>query len=247
MRTAAVIPKPKVRRAAEQSVVRSADVLPVGRIFDAAKPNAEDVGNLAKPSASESSLLLTSSANLSRKIEFFGSFTDQRKICYVVDCSGSMRGVFGQVRSKLKESIRQLQADQYFCIIFFGSERLFEFADGRLVRATPKARVAAYDFTDRIRPAGRTNALAALERALQIRDGGGFCCSTVYFLTDGFELAGEAEYGFAERAVRLQRRFAPTARIHTIGFWPQSTDRAVLEAMARQTGGESVFVCDGHG
>ena len=243
--TVPVVPKPKVNRASEHRFVRSPERLsPADRIFDSVAPGTQNPGNLARSSVSRSTLISTN-ADLSRRIEFFGSFTDKRKVCYVVDCSGSMRGVFERVRQELKESIEQLQADQYFCVIFFGGDGLRQFGEGRLVRASKKVKSAAYDFIDSVRPQGQTNALAALERAMQIREGSGLGPSIVYFLTDGFELTGEGESRFVELAAGLQRRLAPAARIHTIGFWPQRRDLKVLEAIAKRTGGEFVIVADG--
>ena len=112
-----IIPKPKMKKPirAEPAgrIDASAVKLSVGRIFGAAKPDNQMV-DLAKPFASQSFYALPNSRILPNKIEFFGSFTDQRKACYLVDCSGSMQGVFGRVQRKLKESIGDLQADQYF-------------------------------------------------------------------------------------------------------------------------------------
>lgn len=78
----------------------AAHKLTARRIFEAAKPGNQDLRNLAKSSVSESVYVLPGSKILSPKIEFFGSFTDQRKVCYLVDCSGSMQGVFGRVLKK---------------------------------------------------------------------------------------------------------------------------------------------------
>ncbi len=240
-----VVPKPKVNRASEHRFVRSPERLsPANSIFDSVAPATQNPENLARSSVSRSTLISTN-ADLSRRIEFFGSFTDKRKVCYVVDSSGSMRGVFERVRQELKESIEQLQADQYFCVIFFGGDGLGQFGEGRLVRASNKVKSAAYDFIDSVRPQGHTNALAALESAMQIRDAGGLGPSIVYFLTDGFELTGEGGTKFVEQTAGLQRRFAPAARIHAIAFWPQRRDLKVLEAIAKRTGGEVVIVADG--
>jgi hypothetical protein len=157
-----------------------------------------------------------------------------------------MLGVFGRVQKELKDSIVKLQPDQYFYIIFFGGDRLFEFRNGRLLRATPKAKSTAYNFVDSIRPTGQTNALAAFERAMQIRDGQGLGPAIVYFLTDGFELTTEDKKSFTQKIANLQRRFAPRTKINTIGFWPQSRDRELLRLIAKQSGGEFVFVADGN-
>jgi len=246
---APIIPKPKIKKPGKAEfagmVSPAAHKLTEGRIFVAAKPGNKNLGDLIKPSVSESVYVLPGSKVLSPRIEFFGSLTDQRKVCYLVDCSGSMQGVFGRVQRKLKESIGNLQADQYFYIIFFGADKLFESGGGRLLRAREKAKSAAYDFIDSIRPAGRTNAPAALERALQIRDGRGISPSVIYFLTDGFELTTEGTQIFSQRVADMLKRFAPTTKINTIGFWPQFRDRKMLEAIARQSSGEFVLISDG--
>jgi hypothetical protein len=153
-----------------------------------------------------------------------------------------MRGIFREVQKKLKESVENLLPDQYFCIIFFGGDKLFEFGDGRLLRATQKTKSAAYAFIDFIQPKGQTNALGALERSVRIRDGQGGSPSIIYFLTDGFELAAEDAYRFSQKIVNLQELLA---RINTIGFWTQGYDREMLQAIARQSGGEFVFVDGG--
>ena len=241
-----IISKPKVKKTSAGHFAKSTNgLVPVNRNFGVVKPSSQSLGSLAKPSVAQSAFSLASSANFAHSIEFFGSSTEQRKVCYLVDCSGSMLGVFGRVRKKLKESIANLQPDQYFYIIFFGGDRLFEFGNGRLLRATQKAKSTAYDFIDSIRPAGQTNALAAFKRAVQIRDGRKCSPSIVYFLTDGFELTTEDEQRFSQKVANLQRRFAPTTKINTIGFWPQGRDRNLLEAIAEQSGGEFVLVADG--
>ncbi len=246
---APITPKPKIKKplsaTSRDRFVRKADrKLPTGRIFDSAKPRLQDLGDLTKSVSSQGVFSLVSSADLPHRVEFFGSWTDQRKICYLVDCSGSMQGILGQVRRKLKESIQSLQPDQYFYIIFFGGDRLLEFGNGRPVRATEKAKSAAYDFIDSVHPAGQTNAMAAMERAVQIRDSRAQSPSVVYFLTDGFELTTEDVQKFSQKIADLLKRFAPTTRINTIGFWPASDDRKMLETIARQSGGEFVFVRD---
>ena len=126
---APIIPKPKIKKPGKAEFAGRVNLaehkLTAGRIFEAAKPGNKVLGDLAKPSVSESVYVLPGSKVLSPRIEFFGSFTDRRKVCYLVDCSGSMQGVFGRVQRKLKESIRGLQADQYFYIIFFGAKNLY--------------------------------------------------------------------------------------------------------------------------
>ena len=92
---APVIPKPKVKKPAKDRLTKKTNrLLPVNRIFSTAKPGSQDWAYPAKSSAPQGAFSLSSSANLSHRIEFFGSFTatPNAKICYLVDCSGSMRG-----------------------------------------------------------------------------------------------------------------------------------------------------------
>ena len=245
MQAVQIIPKPKIKKTLDlQSAKRTNKLLPISRTFDTAKPGPYNLNNLSSPPALAGKSSLTSDGILPHRVEFFGSWTDEHKIYYVVDCSGSMKGMFGQVRGKLKDSIASLQPDQYFCIIFFGSGRLFEFGDDQLVRATKQTKSAAYDFIDSVQPKGLTNALAALEKAVQIRDGSGLSPSVIYFLTDGFELTTEDSQRFSQKVANLLRQFAPATKINTIGFWPQSTDRKMLETIAEQSGGECLFITE---
>ena len=249
IQTALIIPKPKIKSPVKSrpgGLVAERLGGPASPHFAVppSGPSPSDLPKLAKPAGSMRDFSPAGAMILPAGIEFFGSWTDQRKVCYLVDCSGSMQGIFGRVREELAESIRNLQPDQYFYIIFFGGDRLFEFGDGRLVRATPQAKSAACDFVDSIQPAGRTNALAALERTVQIRDDSGNSAAVVYFLTDGFELTGEDTHRFGQKIANLLRRFAPTTRINTIGFWPAGQDRQLLETIAKQSGGEFVSVAE---
>jgi hypothetical protein len=244
MQATPIIPKPKVKKPVNGRFAgRTNRLFSANQIFASAKPCLQNPGNFVKL-ASSTGRFSASSANLPHRIEFFGSFTDERKVCYLVDCSGSMQGIFGRVRRELAESIRGLQPDQYFSIIFFGDGKLFEFGDGRAVRATKDAKSAAYDFIDLVQPAGQTNAMAALKRAVQISDSRAESPSIVYFLTDGFELTTEDTRWFSQEVAEMLMRFAPATKINTIGFWPQSDDREMLKIIAGQSGGEFVFITD---
>ena len=213
--------------------------LPLERIFSPAKPIFQDWHGINN----SDSTISPASGEFPGRIGFFSNTGGQRKVCYLVDCSGSMQGIFTQVREKLKDSIAALQPDQYFYVIFFGDGKLYEIGDGKLLRATPKAKAAANDFVDSVRPAGRTNAVAALERVVEIQDGKGISPSLAYFLTDGFELSGEDTAAFPRRIANLLEKWAPEMKINTIAFLPQADDRIMLETIARQSGGE--FLCIG--
>lgn len=242
-RSIPVIPKPKVKTPAKALSVKDEDrPLSVNAVFGAAKLRSQDLPNSAKPSVSAGGLSLGGAGAVAHTVEFFGSYADERKVCYLVDCSGSMRGVFGQVRAKLGESIARLQPDQFFCIIFFSSDRLIEFGDGWLVRATEQAKSLAFELIDSVEPAGQTDVLTALERAVQVRDHMGMRPAVIYFLTDGFELTTDGQQRFLQIVTNLMARFAPSTCINTIGFCPIREDRKILKMIAEQTGGEFVFI-----
>lgn len=245
MQTAAIIPKPKIKSSSIKHVTaKQESKYEISEVFSTLKPGSLDLQDLTRSKNSRDEILISSGTISPKGIEFFGSWTNERKVCYVVDCSGSMKGILGRVQRQLKSSVASLEPDQYFYIIFFGSDRLFEFGDGHLVRATKQSKSASYSFIDLVEPVGQTNAMAALERAVQIRDSRGLSPSVIYFLTDGFELAGEDTHRFLQKVENLLERSAPATLINTIGFWPQDDDREMLKAIAAQTGGKFIFVKD---
>jgi hypothetical protein len=241
---AAILPKPKIKKAPpNSSTYDTKDITRKGSFF---VPNLKSSNNLSSVSkvldAPEYSL--ADSSFVLGGVEFFGSKTYERKICYVVDCSGSMQGMMGQVQQQLKDSIKNLVTDQYFHVLFFGDGQLFEFVDGKLVRASQKNKTAAYAFIDSIRASGRTNAFKALERAVQIKDSSDMKASVFYFLTDGFELTNDESESLYEQATGLIKHFATGSKINTIGFWPTEQDCSILRAISSLTGGECVIITE---
>lgn len=234
-----IIPKPKVKR-----IGNSYSAKPELSAGENMKYEIQRSGYIERSGGYElqNSSSVPRGEILSGQIEFFGSRVKHRKVCYLVDCSGSMRGIFGRVRKELIDSISNLQPDQYFYVIFFGGNKLIESGDGKLIRATGESKSAAYDFINSVQPSGATNAAAALERAMQIRDSGGRSASVIYFLTDGFELTAEDTKRLPQRTANLLKRFAPVTKINTIGFWPARQDRGMLKTIAEQSGGRSVFI-----
>ncbi len=170
---------------------------------------------------------------------FFGQVSAERKICYVVDCSGSMHGRFSLVRDELKRSISGLEADRYFYIIFFlEGDKLLESGKGKLVRATPGSKSAAFDFIDSARPSGQTNAYNALRRGMAIRDDFNSPAGLICFLTDGFDLEDAGAADFADIIGNLRKELAPGTRINTIGLQTEATDCGILQAVATESGGK---------
>ena len=141
----AVTPKPKVNpvdsKPFDSSGALKADIIKgrpivkaegkgiqtnVRPVFDAPKEDnqrqAEDVKMPIRPEASN----VAGSGESAANIEFFDSPAKGRRICYVVDCSGSMRGLWNRVQEELIDSIGKLQQDYYFCVIVFGGGSIME-------------------------------------------------------------------------------------------------------------------------
>jgi hypothetical protein len=178
------------------------------------------------------------------RTEFFGSTTEKRKICYLVDCSGSMQGLFGRVKKELRKSIDGLEQDQYFAVIFFGNSALLELENGKLLRASRKNKQAAYDFIEQVQPAGQGDALYALNTALQIRDNFNSPPQIVYFLTDGFELADDNPQKLEQQIANMPVQNSAKTQINPIAFWPQDEDKKMLQTIAQKSGGRLVVIAD---
>jgi hypothetical protein len=239
-----VIAKPKIKRPSINSDVKNR--LKTQKNSPFLMPSLTSSNNLlAFPKTSiVGNYCLSESGFALGGTEFFGSGTYERRICYIVDSSGSMQGVMGQVKQQLKDSIKSLVEDQYFSVIFFGNGKLYEHDIGRLIRASQQNKEAAYDFIDSIRAGGSTNAHKALERAFQIEDGFSNSASVFYFLTDGFELSNDESESLYKKTAILIKDFAPDSKINTIGFWPTDQDRAILKDIASISGGETVFIVE---
>lgn len=174
-------------------------------------------------------------------VTFFDNRAYARKVCYLVDCSGSMKGIFTGVQKRLKQSINQLRQDQYFEILFF-NENVTGFSDKTLVRASENNRQKAINFIDITKPSGTTKALEALEAALKVEDAAGESAKLVYFLTDGFELSGREAEEFSRSAKELLRSAGGNIQVNVIAFWPQPSDEKVLSDIADSAGGEIVVI-----
>lgn len=229
------IPKPKIKRAADGADKKAL-------VVDSRQIGKADYSQdyVAAISGQLEDGLLSGQFKSSSKTEFFGSTTDLRKICYVVDASGSMQGRLAMVRRQLKQSIAKLEADQYFYVIFFRGDGLVESGQGRLVRASDKAKSAAYKFVDRIRFEGPTNAISAIDRSMRVKDSAGQSVQQIYFLSDGFDYKSGDSIDFAGMIKNKRKRLAPSVRINTIGIWVQRQDEKILRSIASSSGGEYV-------
>lgn len=177
------------------------------------------------------------------QVKFFGSSNRCRRVCYVVDCSGSMQGLWGMVKRELSNSINNLEPDQYFCIVFFGNSKVFSYPQSGLTRASNPVKQKACSFIGNVHPVGKTNSMAALIKAVSVKDTNDKGPEVIFFLTDGFELSRGDTLDFERDVQGLMRRELPSAKVNTIGFWPGENDKKLLQRLARDTRGH--FTCIG--
>jgi Mg-chelatase subunit ChlD len=177
------------------------------------------------------------------QVEFFGQKSIVQRVCYVVDCSGSMYGRMYQVKDQLKKSILNLNSRQAFSIVFFMEGRTILASSGNtLAPATASAKSAALELIETVRPSGSTDAGHALEWSMQLKDASGMEAEVFYFLTDGFDLDPENSRLFAEKVDHLRKAHALGAVLHTIGFDARMQDRQMLRYLAQDTGGSFINI-----
>jgi hypothetical protein len=172
-------PQPDPSRAFEQALARQLadlEVPPIGLALDpgaAASPPIE----FAPPPGSDTAT-------------FVGITTSNaRRIVYVIDASGSMIRSLQIVIEELARSLATLSPQQSFAVIFFQrNEALMVPPANRLTAATPEAQLRALGWIDdRVIPAGRSNPLAAIEKALSLRP------DVIFLLSENITGSGEFE------------------------------------------------------
>jgi len=179
----------------------------------------------------------------SDEVEFFGQKSIVQRVCYVVDCSGSMYGRMYLVRDQLKRSILKLNSRQGFSIMFFMEGQTIVTSGGdTLTPATAGAKSMALELISSVRPSGSTDAGHALEAAMRLKGTSGKGAEVIYFLTDGFDLDLASSRAFVEKVNRLRNTHAQAAVLHTIGFGSQLRDRQMLRRLAQNTGGEFIEI-----
>ncbi len=167
--------------------------------------------------------------------QFFGLGGEARaarRIVYVVDRSGSMMDIFGDLRKELKRSIDHLRKSQKFHVIFYSTDPPIENPPKRLVNAIRSMKDLTFDFLDGIVPAGMTEPIEAMRRAFQLRP------DLIYFLSDGDIPVGEQ----LKEELR-QWNHDEKVRIFTIAY-VSSAGRQLLEDIARENNGKFRFVSE---
>jgi hypothetical protein len=169
----------------------------------------------------------------------FGVTGSGNKFVYVFDRSGSMAGYGGRPLASAKReligSLQQLDETCQFQIIFYNERpKVFRSPVGapQLAFGTADEKDRAMAFVSSINATGGTRHLDALRTALRLNP------DVIFFLTDADEpRLTESEL---DRVRRLNRR----AMINTIefGYGPQHSSTNFLVQLARQNGGQHVYV-----
>lgn len=177
-------------------------------------------------------------------------------IVYVIDGSGSMSVAFDAVRAELIRSIAHLDRLQDFHVIVFANNQVLEGPGGRLAEAELPNRQAAGRFIRNVAPGGQTEALPALQRAMQVlryadphrpgkcvflltdADFAGVTGGSAYRTRDGRRLQGN------EAVVQYLRENAPDdVSINTILFrLKDASAHKVLQTIAGEHHGQFKYV-----
>jgi hypothetical protein len=162
-----------------------------------------------------------------------GAGGNAHHVVYVIDRSGSMIGVFEEVRREVLGSIGRLRQDQDFHIILFAQGLAIESAPRCLVPPTEANKLQAAEFLAGARAGLQSNPIPALRRAFEVLEapeGGG---KLIYLLTDGVFPDGPAVM-----ATIHARNKNKDVHINTYlcGGGDAST-AGILQEIARVTGG----------
>lgn len=174
-----------------------------------------------------------STVGLGEGPSFFGlgrGELDTRRICYVVDRSGSMVDELDYVKEEVRRSIERLHRVQQFHIIFFSGGPPIESPPGRFVHAIREYKAQAFEFVSTIEADGSTDPGPALGRAIQLG------ADLIYFLTDG-----EFQPDVLEK-LRIWNK-DKKVRIYTIAFVRRNGED-LLRQIARENKGEFKFVSE---
>jgi hypothetical protein len=144
---------------------------------------------------------------------YYGLSIHAKRIVFVVDVSGSMRGPrLEAAQRELTQTIDKLPEATSLSLVAF-SDRTVVWRK-TLARATPQTKQAARRFVYQLRAGGRTAAYDALEAAFR------FDAEAFYFLSDGAPNAGTIRRPDAILTAVAQTNRVRRISIYTIGILP---------------------------
>lgn len=171
------------------------------------------------------------------RVGVFGLVGEGRKFVYVFDRSTSMEegGRLAAAKAELVRSLDALASTHQFQIVFFNhNRRVFDLSGGqrRIPFATDRTKRLAAGFVGSIVAAGGTNRSDALGFAVGMRP------DVIFFLTDDDDpmSAGELDQ------IRIKNRGVCAIHAIEFGIGPGAGDENFLVRLARQNGGDYVYV-----
>lgn len=150
-----------------------------------ATPEMDATIRISPPASSGTGSGATSGSGTSGEggASFFGCRTQAESIAFVLDASGSMNGPrFVRALTELDRSLRELQPEQTFYIVFFTDQTFPLFwpnSQFQLLQATQRNVTQARAWLRMCRTDGGTKPMRALNLALRLKP------DVVYFLSDG--------------------------------------------------------------
>lgn len=128
--------------------------------------------------------------------------SNARKIVYCIDASGSMISSFQIVLDELGRSLANLSPRQSFAVIFFQEDKAIETPPaGKLVAAGVEERTKAQKWiAANVVPAGGTNPLVAIEKALDLKP------DVIFLLSQDITGYGQFELDQKDLLERLDQR-----------------------------------------
>ncbi len=151
-----------------------------------------------------------------------------KKICYVVDRSGSMVETLNYVKDEVKRSVGRLNRTQEYHIMFFSSGPPVEVPPRKMVSAIRPYKKRSFDFLDTLDAAGSTDPVPAMARAFQLEP------DLIYFLTDG---------EFSPDLIQRLRVWNSDekVKIYTIAYISRRGED-LLRQIARENGGQFTYI-----
>ncbi len=176
--------------------------------------------------------------------QFANTNTNAKRICYVVDYSGSMVIAFEYVRKELQKTIQQLSPAHYFQMIFYTGGTPKTLPHDQMIRATQQNRVNTLNFLKTIQLASAGNqadaaqsVVAALKKAFNFKSPENQPPDLIYLITDG-----EFDHKIVQQATRqLQQTSTRKIPINVIACGNKD-NQSNLKRFALQNKGICRFV-----
>ncbi len=167
--------------------------------------------------------------------------SNARSVAYVIDASGSMIRSLPIVLDRLQRSLGTLSDEQTYAVIFFQRDEALMAPPNRLQPATAQATRRTLDWiAEHVIPAGGSNPVAALEKALGLRPDVIFLLSENVTGSGEFEIDQEDLLALLDRLNPIRRDGRRATRINCVQFLdPDPLD--TLGRIAEQHGGRDGY------